>query len=145
MTRRSEQVAEVIHRAVQHVLSEGLADPRLQGLMLTVTGVGLDNDLTTAVVRISVIPHEKESRALHALKAAARHVRHEVGERVSLHKMPELLFKLDVGLKKQSEVFEALARVRREREHGDEVSNAPPGGSESIPGDTGAQGDGGDV
>ncbi|MBN8645567.1 MAG: 30S ribosome-binding factor RbfA [Planctomycetes bacterium] len=114
MSRRTEQIAETIRRAVQAVLTEGLADPRLAGLMLTVTTVGVDTDLTTAVVRVSVLPHDREDLALHALKSAARHIRHEVGDRIALHKMPEFMFKLDEGLKKQAEILRALSKVREE-------------------------------
>lgn len=140
MTRRSDQVAQTIRRAVQDVLSEGLSDPRLEGLMLTVTEVTIDNDLTTAVVRVSVMQHEKENLALHALKAASRYIRREVGDRVSIHIMPELMFKLDEGLKRQAEVFKALADVRREQEARDALS----GSSEGVPGGIDSPGTPGD-
>lgn len=116
MSRRSEQVAEVIRRAVQEVLTEGLADPRLSGLMLTVTSVTIDSDLTLALAHVSVLPHDKESRALPALRAAARHIRRRVADRIEMHKMPELQFRLDEGLKKQAGVLQALDMARRERE-----------------------------
>lgn len=116
MSRRTEQISESIRRAIQMILTEGLGDPRLNGLLLTVTTVGVDTDLTTAVIRVSVLPHDKEDLALHALKSAARHIRREVGDRIDLHKMPEFMFKLDEGLKKQAEVLAALSKAREERE-----------------------------
>lgn len=116
MSRRTEQISESIRRAVQTILSEGLGDPRLDGLLLTVTTVGVDTDLTTAVIRVSVLPHDREDLALHALKSAARHIRRGVGDRIELHKMPEFMFKLDEGLKKQAEVLLALSKAREERE-----------------------------
>lgn len=125
MSRRTEQISESIRRAVQTILTEGLGDPRLDGLLLTVTTVGVDTDLTTAVIRVSVLPHDREDLALHALKSAARHIRRGVGDRIELHKMPEFMFKLDEGLKKQAEVLLALSKAREEREARGETMPSP--------------------
>ncbi|MFM9958690.1 MAG: 30S ribosome-binding factor RbfA [Phycisphaerales bacterium] len=116
MSKRTEQVNEMLRRAVQGVLVEGLGDPRLNGCLLTVTQVGVDTDFTLAVIRVSVLPVAKQDLAVHALKAAARHIRHEVSEKVSMHKMPEFQFKLDESTKRQAEVLDALAQARIERE-----------------------------
>jgi ribosome-binding factor A len=130
MSRRTEQVNEAIRRAVQTILTEGLGDPRLNGLLLTVTTVGVDTDLTLAVIRVSVLPHEKEDLALHALKSAARHIRRGVGDRIDLHKMPEFMFKLDEGLKKQAEVLSALSKARDEREAREAAAGITPESSD---------------
>lgn len=116
MSRRAEQMSSVIHRACQSVLNAGFGDPRLDGLMLTITSVKVTADLRTAVISVSVLPAEKERRALAGLKAAAKHVRRQVGELVSVHQLPEFVFKVDKAAKRQAEVLEALARVRAESE-----------------------------
>lgn len=114
MSVRTEKVAAVLHRGVQGVLSEGLADPRLDGVLLTVVGVSLDDAVTTAVVRLAIRPDEKADLALHALASAAPHIRRRVADSVAVHRMPRLIFKVDAGLRKQAEVFDALARARSE-------------------------------
>ncbi len=116
MSRRAEQMSSVIHRACQSVLSAGFGDPRLDGLMLTITSVKVTADLRTAVISVSVLPAEKERRAIAGLKAAAKHVRRQVGDLVSVHQLPEFVFKVDKAAKRQAEVLEALARVRAESE-----------------------------
>ncbi len=112
---RGEQLASVIHRAVQSVISRGLSDPRLKAL-ITVIDVKVTEDRRTAVVNVSVMPENHESRVIHGLRDAAKHIRREAGELVEVHKLPELVFKLDRTNKKQAELLDAMARVRAERE-----------------------------
>ncbi|MBL0926305.1 MAG: 30S ribosome-binding factor RbfA [Phycisphaerales bacterium] len=121
MSRRAEQTGSVIHRALQQLLSEGLADPRVQGAMLTVLEVRVTDDRRQAIVRISVLPEKKQDVVAHALRDAARYLRREVGERVAIHNLPEFIFKLDSSLKQQARVLEALAKARAEHD-------APPAG-----------------
>ena len=55
MTQRTEQVASTLKRAVQEVLSRGISDPRIQGLV-TVTRVDVSADLANATLYCTVIP-----------------------------------------------------------------------------------------
>ena len=116
MSRRAEQMSSVIHRAAQSVLNAGCGDPRLDGVMLTITSVKVTADLRTAVLNVSVLPQDKERRALAGLKAASKHVRRQVGDLVSVHQLPEFIFKIDKAAKRQAEVLDALSRVRAEEE-----------------------------
>ena len=114
MSRRTEQMGSVLHRATQSVLNEGLADPRLDGRMVTVTNVKVTDDGRTAVISVSVLPEEKQKLAWHALRDAARHIRRQAADRVSVHRMPEFVFKLDTSLKKQARVLDAIAKAKAE-------------------------------
>ncbi|HBS29933.1 MAG TPA: 30S ribosome-binding factor RbfA, partial [Phycisphaerales bacterium] len=99
MSHRPDQIASVLHRAVQSIITEGLADPRLDA-MITVTGVTVGADLQEAVVSIAVSPEEKGDLALHGLRAASGFIRRKAGERVALHRPPRLVFKIDKALRK---------------------------------------------
>ncbi len=131
MSRRIDQVASILHRAVQSVIAEGFSDPRLDGCLVTVTRVDVSSDLRTATVHVSIMPERAESRAVHGLRSAGRYVRRQAGERVALHQLPELNFKLDRGAKRQAEVFDALARARAEMTT-DGAPAADEGGSEDA-------------
>lgn len=106
---RREMIASTIERSVQTVLARGLSDPRIKGL-ITVTGVKVSRDKGEAEVRVSVFPREHEALTMHGLRSAAEHIRREISGAVRLRRMPTLRFKLDESLKRQAEVFEALAR-----------------------------------
>ncbi len=113
MSRRAEQIASTIRRAVQAVLDRGLQDPRVSG-MITVTGVKLSPDLAAATLSVSIFPAEKQDLAMHGLRSAARHIRHGISDAVGLRRTPDLTFKLDESLKKQAAVLDAIARATAE-------------------------------
>lgn len=111
--RRTDQLGAVLQRAIQARLDRGLADPRIQG-MITVTSVKVAPDMKSAAIGVSVMPHEKQDLTLHGLKSAARHIRHQVGDDVEIHQMPELIFRLDHSLEKQAGVLDAIAKASEE-------------------------------
>ncbi|MCC6660959.1 MAG: 30S ribosome-binding factor RbfA [Phycisphaerales bacterium] len=115
MSRRGDQVSAALREAVQGVIDRGLQDPRISGL-ITVTGVTVDEDLRHAIVRVTILPAERERLAFHGLRAASAHIRHEASKRLTLRRTPDLSFRLDAATKKQAGVIEALARVAAERE-----------------------------
>lgn len=113
MTRRTEQAASVLHRAVQTVIHRGLADPRIDAL-ITVTGVSVSDDLADATISVSIMPGSSESKCMHALRDAAGYIRRESAELLSLRRVPRLSFRVDRGAKRQAEVLRALADIAGE-------------------------------
>lgn len=110
-----ERLAASIERAVREVLSRGLADDRIRGL-ITVTGVKVLGDLTEATINVSVLPEDKEELTLHGLNSAASHVRHEVGELIETRQLPKFRFRLDRSLKMQASVLAALEAAKDDLE-----------------------------
>jgi ribosome-binding factor A len=97
----------VLRRAVQQVISRGLNDPRVQGL-ISVTQVQVSDDLADATVLVSVMPAERAELTVHGLRHAARHIRTEVGRSVRMRRVPRLSFRLDESLKKESRIIAAI-------------------------------------
>jgi ribosome-binding factor A len=91
------------------VLSRGMADPRIRGLV-SVTRVEVTDDLHEAFVYLTVLPDTYEKRTLAGIRAAGGRIRTEIGKRVALRTLPKLEFRLDVDLRRQDEVFDAIAR-----------------------------------
>lgn len=115
MSYRREQLASAIHDGLREILSRGLSDPRVSG-MITVTRVDLAGDLSRATAHISVLPADRQDLTMHGLRAAIPHVRRELGKLVQGRSLPQLAFELDESFKKQAAVIEALAKVSAERE-----------------------------
>jgi ribosome-binding factor A len=115
MSRRTEQMASTIRRALQETIDRGFQDPRISG-MITVTGLRITEDLKQALIDVSVMPAERQDLTMHGLRSAARHIRREVGDRVAIRQMPELVFRLDSSLKKQAAVLDAIAKAAAERQ-----------------------------
>ena len=112
MSHHADQVASVIRRAVQDILSRGLNDPRVRGLV-SVTRVKLSPDLAEAAIGVSVLPEEHADLAFKGICHATPHIQAEVGRRVALRRVPRIRFTLDRTLKNQAETLAAINRGRR--------------------------------
>jgi ribosome-binding factor A len=115
MTQRTEQVASTLKRAVQEVLSRGIADPRVQGL-ITITRIDVSADLANATVYCTVAPVKHQELSLHGLQSASRWIRRQVADKVRFRRMPQFRFRIDEQLLKQQEVLASIAEATREDE-----------------------------
>lgn len=115
MSQRSQRISALLREAVQGVISKGLQDPRVRGL-ITVTKVTTADDLSQATIHVSIMPIEHADLTMHGLKAAAAHIRRQAGAKLTLSRVPQLLFKLDTTTARQSGVLDAIAKVTKERE-----------------------------
>lgn len=91
---RSNRVAEQLKKEIGDILNRKLKDPRIG--FVTVTDVELTNDLQQAKVYISVLGNEEEKEtSLTGLNKANGFIRSEVGKRIRLRKVPEIIFEFD--------------------------------------------------
>lgn len=123
MSQRSQRVSALLRESIQTVISKGLQDPRVRGL-ITVTKVTTADDLSQSTVYVSVMPVEHADLTMHGLKAAAAHIRRQAGAKLSLGRLPHLLFKLDTTIARQAGVLDALAKVAQEREEREAAEQA---------------------
>ncbi len=66
--------------------------------MVTVTGVELSPDLRHAKVFFSTMGSEKEKgESMEALNHAAGWIRHELGQRIRMKFLPEIVFRVDTS------------------------------------------------
>lgn len=108
-------------------MARDIADPRLG--FATVTSVETTPDLRHAKVWVSVIgqPAEREA-TLSALKRAMPFVRHELGTRLRIRRIPDLHVHLDDTAERGTRVLQLLSDLESGRSPEDVV---PPG--ESLP------------
>ena len=123
MPHRKEHLEATLQRVLGELLTQGLADPRVKG-MISVTEVAVTPDGEEAVVKVSVLPGEHAKTTMEGLKSASQHLRVEAGRRIETRRMPRLRFELDESLKKQAEVLQAIQQAveedRRRQEAGDD-------------------------
>lgn len=112
MSQHTDQLASVIRRQVQDILSRGLNDPRVRGL-ISITDVQVSDDLAEARISVSVLPEEHSKLTLRGLESAASHIRSRVGRTASIRRLPRLIFRLDKTLKNQARVLDAIQRASR--------------------------------
>lgn len=124
MSHRPEVMASSIQRAVQQVISRGLQDPRVSGL-ITITKVNVTQDLKIAQISVSILPEEKQELCFHGIRAAAKFIRREAGEMIDTRQLPEFQFRLDTSAKKEATIIRELEKVRHEREQEEAEANEP--------------------
>lgn len=115
MSQRADRISALLREAIQNVITRGLSDPRIRG-MVTVVKVKTADDLSRATVTVSVMPFEHSELTMHGLKAASAHIRRQVGSATAIRRVPQFVFKLDTSSARQAKVLDALAKVARERE-----------------------------
>ncbi len=107
MSHRRQQIASVIHRAVQNVFTRGLSDPRVRG-MITVTEVEISGDLREATVHISVLPAEHQATTMQGLTAATMRIQRLINEQIDMRRPPHIRLRLDERGKKQAQLLSAI-------------------------------------
>jgi len=112
-TRRNQRVALQIQHEVSLILGRDLKDRRIG--FVTVTGVDISPDLRHAKVFVSALGDEKARRAsLQALNHAAGWIRRELGQRIRVKFMPELVFRPDTSLDYGERIDRILDDLREE-------------------------------
>ncbi len=110
MTARTDRIDQLLRQEIGAILAREVQDPRIG--FVTVTDVETAPDLSTARVWVSVIgqPDERES-TLRALGRAMPFVRHELGQRVRLRRIPELLLREDDSAQRGTRVLQLLTEL----------------------------------
>ena len=94
--KRADRVADQIRMEVADILMRKIKDPRVHSV--TVTGVELTADLRIAHVFVTTMETEEGEREVFAgLSKASGFVRAELGRRLTLRYLPEVIFKKDVS------------------------------------------------
>jgi ribosome-binding factor A len=134
---RPTRVAAQIRQEAARFVSRELADPRLEGLV--VTSVWLSNDLRLAKLffRLATIAtgaeHDAQKKsAQKGLERASGRLRKAITTRLGLRVAPELRFEYDEGQEKRDRIDQLLDEVAREAK-----GKAGSGGSTGSTGSTG--------
>ena len=107
MSQRTERVDELLRQEIGALLAKEIADPRIG--FATITDVETSPDLRHAKVWVSVIG-EKTDRAatVRALQQAMGFIRHELGKRLRIKRIPDLHVHLDNSAERGTRVLHLL-------------------------------------
>ena len=112
---RADRVADQIRMEVADILMRKIKDPRVQSV--TVTDVKLTADLRIARVFVTTMGTEEEERNVFAgLGQANGFVRGELGRRLSLRYLPEIVFAKDVSGPRGDRVLKLLDELHAKTE-----------------------------
>jgi ribosome-binding factor A len=111
---RISRVAEEIKKELSYMLQMGLKDPRVG--FVTITGVEVTNDYSQAKVYVSIFgDEEKRQDSLKALSSAAGYLRTELGKKIRIRHIPELLFKIDSSIDYGRKIEKILSEINEEK------------------------------
>lgn len=109
------RTTEDIRREVSAILRE-LKDPRVSGCMLSVVRVEVTNDLSYCTVYVSAMEGmETAENAVKGLKSAAGYVRRELGNRLKLRHVPEMIFKATDSIEYSANISRILHDLKNEK------------------------------
>ena len=129
MSHHRAQVESVLRRSVQEVLSRGLSDPRIKGV-ITITRVEVSPDGRQGTVWCSVMPKEHASLSIKGLGHASGRIHSELKKKLEMRRVPRLIYRMDKSLKREAEVLSAINEARRRDE--EMKHNRTDGESDSI-------------
>lgn len=88
-----DRVTEDVKRELSAILRE-VKDPRVKDCFLSIVRVEVTNDLSYCTVYVSTMEGMEQTKtAVKGLKSAAGYIRRELGRRLTLRHVPELIFK----------------------------------------------------
>lgn len=118
--KRADRVADQIRMEVADILMRKIKDPRVHDV--TVTDVELTGDLRIAYVFVTTMETGDAEREIFAgLSKASGFVRAELGRRLSLRYLPDVIFKRDVSGPRGDRIMQLLEGL-----HGDSEQQQTP-------------------
>ena len=117
--KRVDRLSAEIQREVDEIIRHDLRDPRIDG-MWSITRAEVTGDLRYAKIYVSCLEDEKRTELLAALKHAAGMIRRELGRRMKIRYIPELLFISDENIAYGVHIAAVLKEVIKDEEREEE-------------------------
>lgn len=130
---RRGRVNEAVTNEVSQIARE-IKDPRLAGVMITITGADVSPDLKFAKIYYSVIGEHDPKETAKALRSAAPFVRSQLARRLNMRNTPELTFVFDESVERGAHMTE-LFRAIEEKDAAAKAANEADGADSSEEGE----------
>ena len=111
MSQRTDRVDELLREEIGTILTRELADPRIG--FVTITDIETSPDLRHAKVWVSIIGDRVDrTESVRALQASMGFVRHELGKRLRIKRIPDLHIRLDDSMERGTRVLHLLNNLQ---------------------------------
>jgi len=117
-----QRTNEDIMLALSEIL-RSIKDPRVNQGLISVTAVDTTGDLRWCKVYVSVFGLQNEKEFMKGIKSASGWIRRELGSRVKLRIVPELVFQLDHSIEHgahMNQIFSELKAAEEQHEQNDQ-------------------------
>lgn len=110
-----ERITEDIKRELTAILRE-LKDPRITNNFISIVRVTVTNDLSYCEVYISAIEGlEKAKESVKGLKSASGFIKRELGRRLEIRQIPELIFHATDSIEYSANISKILNDLKGDR------------------------------
>ena len=109
--KRAAKVGDQILKEIADLLVRRVNDPRVSGV--TLTGIHLSNDLRHSRVYYSLIGDREDIRKTQAgLDSAKGFIKREIGRRMDIKYVPDIVFEHDPTLEKGDELERLFQKIK---------------------------------
>lgn len=111
MKRRTQKINEFLKSEVGTILDKDL---EFNGMLVTVTGAEVSENLQTAKILFSVMPEDRTKDAGNILKKMRGRIQYLLNKKMHFRVNPEIKFLPDTGLSKEQKVRDLLKEIESE-------------------------------
>lgn len=113
MAYRLERINEELKKELSDIIKKQLKDPRIPELV-SVSQVKVTNDLRYAKTFVSIYgDKQQQEEAINGLENAKGFLRREIGKRIRIRYIPELIFEIDDSLEYGMHIDSILRDIKR--------------------------------
>jgi|SRR5699024_3445750 len=111
--RRVSRISTEIKRVISQLIIESIKDPRVNELT-TITDVEVTNDLSFAKVYVGVFGDDKAKEdAIEGLENAKGFIKRELGQKIELRHIPELIFEIDETIEHGNKIESLIKEINK--------------------------------
>ena len=110
-SQRQLRVGEIVRHALAEILSRGeIADPDLDGVVITVPEVRMSPDLKNGTALVMPLGGKNTKKVMAGLERSRKWLRGQIARRVNLKFAPDIRFQLDTRFDDDDQVTTLLHR-----------------------------------
>lgn len=112
MTVKADKISGIIQKEVSEIIQFQLKDPKIG--FITITDVKVTGDLSIAKVFVSFLGQSaREEAGMKALDRSKGFIRSELAKRMTMRKVPSLIFLLDDSLEKGNKIERIIYEINK--------------------------------
>lgn len=110
---RLSKLSEQIKKEISSIIQNEIKDPRVP-MLTSVVNVEVTKDLRYGKVFVSVFgDEEKKTKCIEGLKSASGYIRKEVGSRMNIRYIPELIFEIDRSIEYGMHIDKVIKEMKK--------------------------------
>lgn len=112
MKIKKDKISGIIQKEISEIIQFDLKDPKIG--FVTITDVEVTGDLSQAKIFVSFLGQDARKEAgMKALERSKGYLRSELAKRMTIRKVPELIFMLDRSLDKGNKIDKIIAEINK--------------------------------